>query len=78
MCTRRIFGLACLALLMTLRDRVGAYTNQWAAHIEGGPEVAKKVAEDHGFRYLAEKLNDKTAKVVSTINSSLLFVEIIK
>ncbi|XP_035729169.1 furin-like protease 1 isoform X1 [Vespa mandarinia] len=54
MCTRRIFGLACLALLMTLRDRVGAYTNQWAAHIEGGPEVAKKVAEDHGFRYLAE------------------------
>ncbi|KAL2712837.1 hypothetical protein V1478_017428 [Vespula squamosa] len=55
MCTRRIFGLACLALLMTLRDRVGAYTNQWAAHIEGGPEVAKKVAEDHGFRYLAER-----------------------
>ncbi|XP_043503408.1 furin-like protease 1 isoform X3 [Polistes fuscatus] len=54
MCTRRIFGLACLALLVTLRDRVGAYTNQWAAHIEGGPEVARKVAEDHGFQYLAE------------------------
>lgn len=59
MCTRRIFGLACLALLVTLRaDTVGAYTNQWAAHIAGGPEVARKVAEDHGFRYLAEIFDD--------------------
>ncbi|XP_046626653.1 furin-like protease 1 isoform X1 [Neodiprion virginianus] len=37
---------------------VDAYTNQWAAHIEGGPEVAKQVAADHGFRYLDKILGD--------------------
>lgn len=25
------------------------YTNTWAAHILGGPEVAKRVAEEHGY-----------------------------
>ncbi|KAL4234105.1 Neuroendocrine convertase 1 [Mactra antiquata] len=25
------------------------YTNTWAAHIKGGPEVAKRVAEEHGY-----------------------------
>ncbi|XP_019699116.2 furin-like protease 1, isoforms 1/1-X/2 isoform X2 [Harpegnathos saltator] len=56
MCTRRILGLAVVALL-TLGGRARAYTNQWAAHIEGGEEVAKQVAEDYGFRYLG-KIND--------------------
>lgn len=53
MCTRRILGLAVVALL-TLGDRARAYTNQWAAHIEGGEEVARQVAEDYGFRYLGK------------------------
>ncbi|XP_014473594.1 PREDICTED: furin-like protease 1, isoform 1-CRR isoform X1 [Dinoponera quadriceps] len=56
MCTRRILGLAVVALL-TLGGRARAYTNQWAAHIEGGEEVARQVAEDYGFRYLG-KIND--------------------
>lgn len=25
------------------------YTQQWAVHIEGGPQVADEVARDHGF-----------------------------
>lgn len=53
MCTRRILGLAVVALL-TFGGRASAYTNQWAAHIEGGEEVAKQVAEDYGFRYLGK------------------------
>jgi len=53
MCTRRIFGLAVVALL-TLGGRARAYTNQWAAHVDGGEEVARRVAEDYGFRYLGK------------------------
>lgn len=53
MCTRRILGLAVVALL-TLGGRARAYTNQWAAHIEGGEEVARQVAENYGFRYLGK------------------------
>lgn len=53
MCTRRILGLAVVALL-TFGGRARAYTNQWAAHIEGGEKVAKQVAEDYGFRYLGK------------------------
>lgn len=53
MCTRRIFGLAVVALL-TLGGRARAYTNQWAAHIDGGEEVARRVAENYGFRYLGK------------------------
>lgn len=53
MCTRRIFGLAVVALL-TLGGRARAYTNQWAAHIDGGEEAARRVAEDYGFHYLGK------------------------
>ncbi|XP_070162415.1 furin-like protease 1 isoform X1 [Polyergus mexicanus] len=56
MCTRRILGLAVVALL-TFGGPVRAYTNQWAAHVDGGEEVAKRVAEDYDFRYLG-KIND--------------------
>ncbi|KAG7210510.1 hypothetical protein KM043_012031 [Ampulex compressa] len=51
MCERRILGLAIVALV-TLGGRVAAFTNQWAAHIPGGPEVAEQVAQECGFRYL--------------------------
>lgn len=30
------------------------YTHQWAVHILGGPEVARKVAEKHGFQFHGE------------------------
>ncbi|XP_076390922.1 furin-like protease kpc-1 isoform X1 [Megachile rotundata] len=51
MCPMRIFGLAIVAMV-TLAGYGAAYTNQWAVHIEGGPEVAQQVAEEHGFQYL--------------------------
>ncbi|XP_066585084.1 furin-like protease kpc-1 isoform X2 [Prorops nasuta] len=57
MCTKRILGLA-IAMLITLGARTAAYTNQWVAHIQGGPGVAKQVAEDHGFRYLDKIFDD--------------------
>lgn len=53
MCTWRILGLAVVALL-TLGGRACAYTNQWAAHIDGGERAAEQIAEDHGFRYLGK------------------------
>lgn len=57
MCPQMIFGLAIFALL-TLGGRVTAYTNQWAVHIEGGPETAQRVAMDHGFQYLDKIVDD--------------------
>lgn len=53
MYTQRILGLAVVALL-TLGGRARAFTNQWAAHIEGGEEVARQVAWDYGFHYLGK------------------------
>uniref|UniRef100_A0A0C9RNP4 furin n=1 Tax=Fopius arisanus TaxID=64838 RepID=A0A0C9RNP4_9HYME len=41
-------------LLITIQGCVRAYSSQWAAHIDGGVEVAKQVAEDHGFQYLGK------------------------
>ncbi|XP_031837292.1 furin-like protease 1 isoform X1 [Nomia melanderi] len=57
MCPQMIFGLAVLALL-TPAGRVAAYTNQWAVHVEGGPEVAQRVAWEHGFQYLDKIVDD--------------------
>ncbi|XP_076235369.1 furin-like protease 1 isoform X2 [Calliopsis andreniformis] len=57
MCPQRIFGLAIVALVI-LGGRVTAYTNQWAVHIEGGPEVARQVAREHGFQYLDKIVDD--------------------
>ena len=30
------------------------YTNSWSAHIEGGKENARAIAEEHGFVYMGE------------------------
>lgn len=30
------------------------YSSQWAAHIEGGLDIAKKTSEKHGFVLLGE------------------------
>ncbi|XP_076621880.1 furin-like protease 1 isoform X4 [Colletes latitarsis] len=57
MCPQRIFELAIVALV-TLGGRVTAYTNQWAVHIEGGPEEAQQVAQQHGFQYLDKIVDD--------------------
>lgn len=35
------------------------YSSQWAAHIGGGPEVAQKTAEKHGFVLLGEVIHIK-------------------
>lgn len=69
MCPRRIFGLAIVALV-TFGGRVAAYTNQWAVHIEGGPDVAQQVAREHGFQYL-----DKVGITYDSLASSPFFLD---
>ncbi|XP_043483966.1 furin-like protease 1 isoform X2 [Leptopilina heterotoma] len=56
MCSKWIFIFAFL--LSTKNIPITAYSNQWAAYIKGGPEVAKQVAKDNGFRYLAKIVDD--------------------
>ncbi|XP_012280336.1 furin-like protease 1 [Orussus abietinus] len=56
MCAKWTFVL--ILALVALEDPARAYTNQWAAHIEGGPQVAMQVARDHGFRYLDKIIDD--------------------
>lgn len=74
MCTRRIFGLAVVALL-TLGGRARAYTNQWATHIDGGEEVARLVAEDYGFRYLGKVSHEsRTRRSGPGLSLSLLLI----
>ncbi|XP_048513827.1 furin-like protease 1 isoform X3 [Athalia rosae] len=43
---------AVVLVMIICNPAVYGYTNQWAVHIDGGPEVAKDVAKDYGFRYL--------------------------
>lgn len=40
-----------LLLLVTIDNRTRAYSNQWTAQIRGGPDVAQRVAMEHGFHY---------------------------
>lgn len=42
------------------------YSSQWAAHIRGGPEVARKTAEKHGFVLLGEVIHVKYSTRYST------------
>lgn len=48
---------------------VGAWTRQWAVHIEGGESVASDVARDHGFDY-----NGKVNKQLKIIIILIVFV----
>lgn len=45
-----------LILWVVVLQRVSTrdYSSQWAAHIKGGPEVAQKTVEKHGFVLLGE------------------------
>lgn len=70
MCPQRIFGLA-IVVLVTLGGRVASYTNQWAVHIEGGPEVAQQVAQEHGFQYL-DKVGTPSFFFFSSLIKSLI------
>lgn len=48
-----------LNVLFLIGDNfVAAFTNQWAVHIDGGPIVARLIAEEHGFRYLGQIFDD--------------------
>ncbi|KZC05589.1 hypothetical protein WN55_04529 [Dufourea novaeangliae] len=71
MCPQRIFGLAIVALV-ALGGRATAYTNQWAMHIEGGPEIAQQVAREHGFQYLDKYI--RTELFLRSLTSELMGV----
>lgn len=52
--TRRGLWRAVLVLMTSLQRYCMAdhYTNHWAVHIEGGEDVARQLAEKHGFTYV--------------------------
>ncbi|XP_034948882.1 furin-like protease 1 [Chelonus insularis] len=58
MCTYKWIISLSFLLLVTLEGRTRAWSSQWAAHIEGGPEVAQQVANDHGFSYRSPIIGD--------------------
>lgn len=35
-----------------------SFTNTWAVEISGGPEVAKRVAEEHGYEIVRQVSHD--------------------
>lgn len=41
-------------VIVTFRDTVAIYTDQWAVQIKGGEESARQVAREHGFIYVAK------------------------
>lgn len=51
----KLLLLQCFfTLLSTLLANNSHYTDQFVVHVEGGPKVAKELAEKHGFVYLGE------------------------
>ncbi|BES94083.1 Proprotein convertase P-domain [Nesidiocoris tenuis] len=46
------------ASLLVIAEVTSHYTHQWAAHIEGGPEAASRITQQHGFTLLAEIFPD--------------------
>ncbi|RZC40349.1 hypothetical protein BDFB_002889 [Asbolus verrucosus] len=42
-----VFRVYVCVIIVNLSE--AHYTQQWAVHIEGGPQVADEVARDHGF-----------------------------
>ena len=52
-CNKFIIQLCLFGLLLQL-SQSGHYTGEWAVHIEGGEERAKRVAEDYGFVYIGK------------------------
>jgi furin len=52
--------LLTVLLLLTLFQPYdnAEFTDTWAVHIEGGEDVAKQLAEKHGFTYLGQIMPD--------------------
>lgn len=48
-----LFGLSLIHLSLG-ELKSGHYTGEWAVHIEGGEEKARKVAKDYGFEFLGK------------------------
>lgn len=44
----------CFVLVLTDSVVSGLYTNQLAVHVEGGPDVAHRIAKRHGFINLGQ------------------------
>ena len=45
---------SAISFLLVRFCNAAVYTHSWAAHIEGGEDVAKFLAEKHGFKYLGK------------------------
>ncbi|XP_057324466.1 furin-like protease 1 isoform X1 [Microplitis mediator] len=58
MCINKWMFSVSLLLLVTIDNRTRAYSNQWTAKILGGPDVAQRVAMEHGFHYRHQIFED--------------------
>ncbi|XP_008560794.1 furin-like protease 1 isoform X1 [Microplitis demolitor] len=58
MCINKWMFSVSLLLLVTIDNRTRAYSNQWTAQIRGGPDVAQRVAMEHGFHYRHQIFED--------------------
>ena len=68
MCIRwSLIVLALLAAATSCECRDGLYTNQWAVQVNGGVEVAKQLAEKHGFSFVA------TVRIATTDKSDFSY-----
>jgi Peptidase S8 pro-domain len=47
-----MFRILLIFTAVLLRCTAQHFTNQWAVNIEGGEDVAKQLAERHGFTYV--------------------------
>jgi hypothetical protein len=57
-CTVVILCPLLLLLFVTLSTATDFYTNQWAVRVIGGEKVARKLASEHGFEFIATILED--------------------
>jgi len=53
---KNVVSTVSLSVLMIVLCEVSRceelYTNQWAVHVEGGEDVARHLADKHGFTFL--------------------------
>lgn len=52
---KSVVSLSVLVLVVVLCELISGeehYTNQWAVHVEGGEDVARRLADKHGFAFV--------------------------
>jgi Peptidase S8 pro-domain len=51
---RRVVQVGTMLLAVICMSSCDHYTNQWAVRVEGGEDVARQLAADHGFVFVSK------------------------